>query len=280
MENNKIIVANFKMNHSFEEVEKWLNLFSEKIKNIKNLPQIVVCPSAILIDYLDELLLNSELEILEKNGQDLDKLDYSKIEELTNSIRKIHVGGQDCHYKENGAFTGDISPKMLFDAGCKFVILGHSERRKNHFESNKVVQAKVINALKFGLTPIVCIGENLDLRKENKFLDFIKEQIENSLPKSEIENLIIAYEPIWSIGTGQVPSVGQIAEIADFIIASIRKNSTFKIKNIRILYGGSTNSANAASIMAIKNISGLLVGGASLNAEEFAAMTNLVANPN
>ena len=270
MKNKNLIVANFKMNHSFDEVENWLASFSDKIRNIKNLPEIVVCPSAILIDYMDELLLNNELEILEKNGQDTENLDFDKIEELTNKIRKIHIGAQDCHHAESGAFTGDVSPKMLVDAGCKFVILGHSERRKHHFESNALVKAKAQAALKAGLTPIICIGESLELRKENKFFSFIGEQITDSIPPIEIENLVIAYEPIWSIGTGQVPSQEQIAQVVDFIAAEISKNAEFKIKNLKILYGGSTNKENAASIISINNVSGLLVGGASLDAEEFS----------
>jgi len=271
-----IIIANWKMNNSFDEAESWLESFNEKISNEENLPDIVVCPPAILIDYMDELLLNSELEALENKGNNIDELEEKEIEKLAAKIRKVQIGGQDCHAQINGAFTGDISAKTLKDAGCNYVILGHSERRQYHFESDETVNAKVKTALENNLMPILCIGESLEIREENKYLDFIKKQIDGSIPQNiEIENLIIAYEPIWSIGTGKIPSIAQIDEMANFIKDEVEKNKNIKVKNSKILYGGSTNSKNAKEIMAVKNISGMLVGGASLKADEFSQMAKL-----
>jgi len=275
-QNKNIIIANWKMNQSFDETEIWLKSFSEKIENITDLPDIVLCPPAILIDYADELLLDSELETLEKKGKDLENLEEKEIENLAAKIRKIDIGAQDCHFEEKGAFTGNISAKMLVDAGCKYVILGHSERRQHHFESDEIVQKKILVALKNKLMPILCIGESLDIRKKDDHLNFIEQQILASVPKNiQIENLIIAYEPIWAIGSGQTPSKEQIAQMADFIKDKIEQNKDFSVKNLRILYGGSTNKANTEEIMSVDNVSGMLVGGSSLKADEFAQMTIL-----
>lgn len=272
--NKNIIIANFKMNQSFDDVETWLKSFNDAIEDAENLPKIVVCPPAILIDYMDELMLINELEILENKEDNLDELEEDELEKLTSEIRKIHLGGQDCHFEENGAFTGDISAKMLVDAGCKYVILGHSERRKYHLETDEIVNKKITAALKNKLIPILCVGESLEIREEKKYLDFVKKQINNSIPKNiEIENLIIAYEPIWSIGTGKVPTTAEIGEMADFIKSEIENNSEFKINNFQIIYGGSTNAENTKEIMSVKNISGMLVGGSSLKAAEFAKMS-------
>lgn len=275
--NKNIIIANWKMNYSFDDAENWLKSFNEKLKHVNNLPEIVVCPPAILIDFFDEFLLEEELEILEQRGKVIEDLDEEELEILTAKIRKINLGGQDCHFAENGAYTGDISAKTLVDAGCKYVILGHSERRKFHFENNEIVNKKCQTALKNGLIPVVCLGEDLKIREEKKHLNFVKEQILNSIPKNlKIENLIIAYEPIWSIGTGKIPLKEEITEMADFIKDEIQKNQEFLIENLKIIYGGSANKENTKEIMKIKNISGLLVGGASLKAEEFAEMAVIV----
>ncbi len=270
-----IIIANWKMNKSFDDVEPWLSDFKSNIKKNSNSCDVVLCPPAILLDYVDELLLSEELDILEEKGKNIDDLSEDELEKLTSGIRIINLGGQDCAAKEEGAFTGDISAKMLKDAGCKYVIIGHSERRQYHFESNDIVKNKALTALHSNLTPILCIGESLELRQERKYLDFIKEQINGSIPKNiEIDDLIVAYEPIWSIGTGKIPSVSDISEVADFIYNEISQNKEFsKVKNIRVLYGGSVNLENSAEILAINNISGLLIGGASLKGDIFAKIS-------
>jgi triosephosphate isomerase len=167
---------------------------------------------------------------------------------------------------------------MLKDCGGKFVILGHSECRKYACDTDEIVNKKIKMALGQKLTPIFCIGESQELRQKNNYFDFIKNQIENGIPKNtNIKELIIAYEPVWSIGTGIVPSIAQIEEMAEFIKKTITENKDLKIKNYQILYGGSTNKENSKEIINAKNIDGLLVGGASLNADEFFEIIKLAA---
>ena len=265
----KIIIANWKMNNSFDEAEIWLQNFSKKLALIKeDSVQIILCPSFILLDHLDGLLMDEELRRLQKMHGNIDDLSEDELEKKIFNIRQIHLGGQNCHAEKDGAFTGEISAIMLKDCGCEYVILGHSERRQYFNESDQLIAKKINAALEVDLTPILCIGESKELRQNNSYLDFIGKQIENNITANlEIDNLIIAYEPIWSIGTGLVPTTNQIEEVAEFINSKISLNKN--IKNFAILYGGSVKKENSAGILAIKNIDGLLVGGASLKAEEF-----------
>ena len=281
MNKKNIIIANWKMNHSFDEAEKWLKTFDKEIAAYKplkadNMPDIVLCPPAILIDHIDGLLMEDKIDELEETFKDLDNVPEEKLEEFKLENRDLKLGGQDCAYEISGAFTGDISAATLRDAGCDFVILGHSERRANHHESNEIIAKKVTIAVEQELTPILCVGESQELRQANKYLGFIEEQINNSAPKGfEMEELIIAYEPIWSIGTGIIPTTDQISEMAKFITDILKKNKDIKAKNYRILYGGSTKKSNAAEILAVENINGLLIGGASLDADEFFEIVKL-----
>ncbi|MDB2550737.1 triose-phosphate isomerase, partial [Rickettsiales bacterium] len=235
--------------------------------------KIILAPPSIMIDHIDEILMNHELERLEKASKNIDDLEEDELENLMSKMRYISISGQDCHYQEKGAFTGDISSKMLSEAGCEYVIIGHSERRQYHYEKNNVILAKLRSALKEKLIPILCIGENLEIRENISHIEFIKNQLENNIPKNqEINNILIAYEPIWSIGTGKIPTNDEIAEIAQFIKNHIDIN--FKnIKNYQILYGGSVKAQNV-QIANIKNIDGFLVGGASVDAEDFINILN------
>lgn len=179
----------------------------------------------------------------------------------------IGLGGQDCFYEERGAFTGDISPIMLKDAGCQYVLLGHSERRSLHEETSIAVHKKAKTAHKAGLITVICIGETLEHKENGQTLTVLQEQIVESIPKTATPgNTIIAYEPVWAIGTGKTPSLAEITEIHHFIHDSLLK--PFE-KPFRILYGGSVKSGNAREIIEIEHVNGLLVGGASLEAEEF-----------
>jgi triosephosphate isomerase len=178
------------------------------------------------------------------------------------------LGGQDCHPQEKGAHTGDISAAMLFDAGCRFVIVGHSERRTDHKETDALVQRKAAAALAAGLTPIVCVGETLAERDSGRALDVVGRQIEGSLPPPAAGGIVIAYEPVWAIGTGRTPSPDDIAAVH----GHIRSRLAGEAAASRILYGGSVKAANAKEILAIPDVDGALVGGASLNAEEFWAI--------
>ncbi|MDU8926713.1 triose-phosphate isomerase [Alisedimentitalea sp. MJ-SS2] len=184
----------------------------------------------------------------------------------------ISIGGQDCHAESSGAHTGDISADMLRDAGATAVILGHSERREDHEESSEMVRAKARSAQASGLTAVICLGESLAQREAANTLDIIAGQLAASLPdNSTAENLVIAYEPIWAIGTGKVPTLAQIGEVHDFIRTRLERRFGAGVgRGVRILYGGSVKPDNAADIFRVPNVDGALVGGASLKASDFS----------
>ncbi|MBD3677068.1 MAG: triose-phosphate isomerase [Rhodobacteraceae bacterium] len=183
----------------------------------------------------------------------------------------VAVGGQDCHAKASGAHTGDTSAEMLRDAGASHVILGHSERRADHGESDSDVRAKTEAALSEGLIAVVCLGETLDEREAGKTLEVIGTQLEGSVPDGVSgATLVIAYEPVWAIGTGKVPTLEQIGEVHDFIRARLEARFGAETGSaVRILYGGSVKPGNAAEIFGVSNVDGALVGGASLKAGDF-----------
>lgn len=187
------------------------------------------------------------------------------------AVPGMMIGGQDCHMQSSGAHTGDISADMLRDAGASHVILGHSERRTDHEESNAMVRDKAKAAFAAGLTTIVCVGESLEEREAQNTLDIIGGQMAGSIPDlSTGQNLVIAYEPIWAIGTGKVPTTDQIGEVHDFMRARLEKRFGSGVgRSARLLYGGSVKPGNAAEIFAVSNVDGALVGGASLKADDF-----------
>ena len=186
----------------------------------------------------------------------------------------IAIGGQDCHVETSGAHTGDISAEMLLDAGASYVILGHSERREDHGESSETVRTKARTAIAAGLKVIICVGESLAQREAMNTLDIIAGQLSGSVPDVVTgENLVIAYEPIWAIGTGLVPSTEQIGEVHDFIRARLVQRFGEGVGgSVRLLYGGSVKPGNAAEIFAVSNVDGALVGGASLKAKDLLAI--------
>ncbi|WP_170324777.1 triose-phosphate isomerase [Ruegeria arenilitoris] len=186
----------------------------------------------------------------------------------------ITVGGQDCHAATSGAHTGDISADMLVDAGANTVILGHSERREDHDEQNEDVRAKARAAMDAGLKAIICVGESLEQREAANTLEIIGGQMSGSIPdQSTGENLIVAYEPIWAIGTGKVPTLNEIGEVHDFIRARLERRFGEGVgRSVRLLYGGSVKPSNAAEIFGVSNVDGALVGGASLKAADFSGI--------
>ncbi|MFL1781137.1 Triosephosphate isomerase [Candidatus Hepatincolaceae symbiont of Richtersius coronifer] len=241
-----IIAGNWKMNghlaDSKEKVTELVNL----LKNLDPKADLVICPPYTLISELYRIL----------------------------NDKNINLGGQDSHFATKGAHTGDISPAMLKDLGCKYVILGHSERRVNHQESNEIINKKVKAAIGNGLIVILCIGESLEEKNFNKTLDVITKQIEESLPKTlDSQNLVIAYEPIWAIGTGLVPNLEDIkivhAHIRQVLTKVISKEQADKI---RILYGGSLKADNSKEILELEDVDGGLIGGASLIPADFVAI--------
>ncbi|SPF76670.1 Triosephosphate isomerase [Aliiroseovarius pelagivivens] len=192
----------------------------------------------------------------------------------------IAIGGQDCHKAVTGAHTGDISAQMLKDAGATHVILGHSERREDHDESDTDVRLKARAAIEAGLKVVICMGESLEEREANNTLDIIGGQLAGSIPDQvTAENLIVAYEPIWAIGTGKVPTLDQIGEVHDFIRARlVRRYGDGVGLSTRILYGGSVKPDNAADIFGVSNVDGALVGGASLKAKDFGQIITALAS--
>lgn len=184
----------------------------------------------------------------------------------------IATGGQDCHANESGAHTGDISAAMLADSGAAYVILGHSERREDHGETDQDVRDKARAAIDAGLKTIICVGETLGEREAANTLDIIGGQLAGSIPDGVTgETLVVAYEPIWAIGTGKIPTLDQIGEVHDFIRSRLEKRFGEGVgRSTRILYGGSVKPGNAAEIFGVSNVDGALVGGASLKATDFS----------
>jgi triosephosphate isomerase len=183
------------------------------------------------------------------------------------------VGAQDCHPKPSGAHTGDLSAEMLADAGARAIIVGHSERRADHGESDALVRQKAEAAWRAGLTAIVCIGETRSERDAGKTLNLCGAQLAGSLPDgSTAVNLVVAYEPVWAIGTGLTPTAADVEEVHRFIRDSLNRRFNGEGSRVRILYGGSVKPSNAAELMRIANVNGALVGGASLKAADFLAI--------
>lgn len=183
----------------------------------------------------------------------------------------ISIGAQDCHANNSGAHTGDISSQMLAEAGASAIIVGHSERRTDHNETSELVHAKAEAAWRAGLSVIVCVGESEADHDTGKTLDIIGGQLANSIPTgATAANLVVAYEPIWAIGTGRTPTLKEIGDVHDFIRNTLNDQLGSNVADgVRLLYGGSVKPANASEIFAISNVDGGLVGGASLKAEDF-----------
>jgi len=191
----------------------------------------------------------------------------------------IAIGAQDCHAANGGAFTGDISAPMIADTGARHVIVGHSERRTGHAEQDADIAAKAKAAWAAGLTAIICIGETLETRESGKTLDLIGGQLAGSLPDGcTATNTVVAYEPIWAIGTGKIPTLEQIIEVHDFMRATLAARFGAEVADgITLLYGGSVKADNAAQIFTAQNVDGALVGGASLKADDFAPIITALA---
>ena len=243
----KIVVGNWKMNGTISS----LNQITQLKTLIKNGNcEVVVCPPTTLL-----------IEAI-RSARD----------------SKIKIGSQNCHEKESGAYTGEISPRMLSDLGIGVVILGHSERRLNNFETNELIQNKASAAHESGLITIICIGESEAQKNSGQTIDVIREQLTRSLPVStNHHNTMVAYEPIWAIGSGRIPNINDIRQVHETLrnhIADI-KNTSMASK-IQILYGGSVNSENCFEILHTEHVDGALVGGASLLAKNFSKIINSV----
>jgi len=191
----------------------------------------------------------------------------------------LQVGAQDCHVAEAGAHTGDVSAAMIKDAGATAVIVGHSERRGDHGETDALVRAKASAALAAGLTAIVCVGETLGQRNYGQTLTVLTRQLAGSVPdEATADTVVIAYEPVWAIGTGLTPTVEDVAAAHAHMRAELTARFGAKVGGaMRLLYGGSVKPGNAGELMSIENVNGALVGGASLKAEDFLGIVSAVA---
>ena len=243
MPRKKLFAANWKMNKSVQESISFINNFKKSANKIKN-KEIIICPSFVSLFEVKKLLKNSD----------------------------IRLGAQNMHQEEKGAFTGEISALMLKNI-CDYVILGHSERRQYFKETNELINKKIKTSLKNNLKIILCIGETLEQRKNNKTFSIIETQLKiclNNINNNEIKNVVIAYEPIWAIGTGNNATPQQAEEVHLFIRSLLHKVYDKNVSDsVRIIYGGSVNANNIKDLMKMKNIDGALVGGASLDEKTF-----------
>jgi len=235
------IAANWKMNKTIAETREFLRSFSPAVQKATDVDIIIAPPFTSLSAAADEI-------------RDTD----------------VQIAAQDIFWEEKGAYTGEISPVMLLDAGCKHVIIGHSERRQYFAEEDVIVNRKIRAAKKAGLGVIFCVGESLEEREAGKTFDVIKREVEMGLAEIGPENLVVAYEPIWAIGTGKTATNEQAQEVHAYIRKLLVNLYGSKAEEIRILYGGSVTPDNVDSLMACKDVNGALVGGASLNPESFA----------
>ncbi len=246
MTNRKALIAgNWKMNETTAGAKQLASTIASWYKENNNGNfNMLVCPPFPLLPIVKESLADSG----------------------------VFLGAQDCHMNEKGAHTGDTSALLLKDIGCSHVLVGHSERRTDHGETDAIVKAKAEAAIKTGLTAVVCIGETLEERDSGKTLEVNGRQVRNSMPEgANADNVVIAYEPVWAIGTGRIPSLEDVAETHEAIrkvIAEVIGDA--EAKKMNILYGGSMNPANAAELIAIADVDGGLIGGASLKAGDFA----------
>ena len=242
-----VIAGNWKLNKTVSEAIELVNSLKRELIDIQE-TEIIVCPVYTALSDVSDLLVDSN----------------------------ISLGAQNVYWESSGAFTGEVSSAMLKDAGCEYVIIGHSERRKYFNESDQTVNKRIKAAQQSELIPIFCVGETLEEREADKTIDVVKRQLAGGLEGLEKEallNLIIAYEPVWAIGTGKTATPGQAQEVHSFIRNWLVENCSEEVaENLRILYGGSVKSANIKELMQQGDIDGALVGGASLDSSSFAEL--------
>lgn len=243
-----LIAGNWKMNGLSADGWALADEIVRRAATLTNGPELLMCPPATLIGLIAEVVDGTQ----------------------------VRLGGQDCHPDESGAHTGDISARMLADLGCRYVIVGHSERRTDHGEASTLVSTKAKAAQRAGLAAIVCVGETWTEREQGRTADVVAAQVRESVPEgSTPANLVVAYEPVWAIGSGCTPTTAQVDEVHKLIRRELERR-TADPAAVRILYGGSVKPANARELLAIGDVNGALVGGASLKAEDFMAIAAAV----
>ena len=244
----KVIAGNWKMNSDLAETQNLISKLSNGLSKEKTNCDVIVCPPFTSLMEASSLLKNTS----------------------------IKLGAQNLYYEDSGAYTGEVSASMLKSVGCEYVILGHSERRTIFNETDEVINKKIKKALESGLKPIFCLGETLEQREKNVTIDVIKKQLTvglNDISEKNLSNIIIAYEPVWAIGTGRNATPEQAEDVHKFIRSWIKdKYSANAAENLIIQYGGSVKPDNAKELLSQKDIDGALVGGACLKAESFIAI--------
>jgi len=242
-----IIAGNWKMYKTLKDGQELAVALRRDLYKVENV-DIVICPPFTLLGFLSDALETSN----------------------------IAVGAQDLYWQEEGAFTGEVSPLMIKDAGCLYVIIGHSERRQFFGETNETVNKKLKAALKSGLTPILCVGENLQERESGRAFEVIEDHVNNGLAdigSSDMSKVVIAYAPVWAIGTGKTATPDQAQEVHKFIRGLLNKKyGQEAADSVRIQYGGSVKPENITELMNKPDVDGALVGGASLKADSFGAI--------
>jgi triosephosphate isomerase len=239
------IAANWKMNKTIAETREFLRSFLPAVQAIADVEIVLAPPFTSLATAAEEI-----------------------------KDPRIQLAAQDLFWEEKGAYTGEISPQMLLDVGCKHVIVGHSERRQYFSEDDAIINRKIRAAKSAGLGVIFCVGESLEEREANRTFEVIKREVESGLAEVDPDNLVVAYEPIWAIGTGKTATSEQAQEIHAYIRKILGNLYGGKAADIRILYGGSVTPDNVDSLMACPDVNGALVGGASLKPESFAKIVS------
>ena len=235
-----LIAGNWKLNCDIEEAKDLSTSILNNLRDKALSSEVALFPPNIYIDTVKKIVNNSD----------------------------IFIGAQDCSVHTSGAYTGDVSAKMLSDMECKYIIVGHSERRIGKYETNNDVALKAKNVMENKMCPIICVGEDAKDRDDGNALNFIEKQLNESIPKNYYKDFIIAYEPIWAIGSGKIPTIDSINEMFNMIRQWLLNNGIDN--NIKILYGGSVNKENVKEIFSCRDLGGLLIGGVSLKAQEFS----------
>lgn len=247
-----IIAGNWKMNNGPSATRSLLAQMKEKITDVKENVRVLVCPPSVSLPAAAEAL---------------------------NDLPSVDLGAQNVHFEESGAYTGEISTEMLSELGVNYVIVGHSERREYFGETDEIINKKVLRLVENGFIAIICVGERLEERKDGSYFDVVKTQLKGALKKvpfNRMPHVVIAYEPVWAIGTGETASPEQAQEMHAFIrkeIASLYEKS--ESESLPILYGGSMKPGNAAELLSQPDVDGGLIGGASLKADDFAQIVEI-----
>ena len=244
MAKNKLIVSNWKMNLNLSDSKKLITKLIKSTFKKKPYLENIICPQFLLIPSISNLIKDTHLLL----------------------------GAQNCHFERKGPFTGESSIELLKQFNCKYVILGHSERRLFSADSNLLIKKKIKIVLSEKIKPIVCIGEPLEFRKNKSYLKFLEKQLNECIP--ECNEIVIAYEPIWSIGTGLVPDYEEIYEVQEYVKSFLKNQKS--IKNISVLYGGSVSSNNIKHIIKESKVDGALIGGSSLDDKEILKIISIL----